>query len=101
MGNIRSQPSGKLYFDFRYLGKRCREITSLHDTEVNRKRLDPILRKIEAEILIGQFDYAKYFPTSKMLSQIRLLESRMGRGALRDEVPTFVNQRGKLSRFPG
>jgi integrase len=90
MGNIRSQPSGKLYFDFRYLGKRCREITALPDTEANRKRLETALKKIEAEILMGQFDYAKYFPTSKLLSQIRLLETRMGRGALRDEVPTFA-----------
>lgn len=90
MGNIRAQPSGKLYFDFRYLGKRCREITALNDSEVNRKRLDNTLKKIEAEILMGQFDYARYFPTSRMLPQIRLLENRMGRGALRDEVPSFA-----------
>ena len=39
MGNIRVQPSGKLYFDFRYLGKRCREVTALPNTALNRKRL--------------------------------------------------------------
>lgn len=90
MGNVRTQPSGKLYFDFRYLGHRCREITALPDTDANRRRLEAILKKIEAEILVGTFDYAQYFPTSKALPQIRLLEARSGRGALRDEIPTFA-----------
>lgn len=57
MGNIRAKPSGKLYFDFRYLGKRCREITELADTLANRKRLDVVMRRIEAEILTGTFSY--------------------------------------------
>lgn len=91
MGNIRTQPSGKLYFDFRYLGKRCREITTLDDTQLNRKKLEVILKRIEAEIVTGQFDYAKYFPSSSFLKQIRLQEKRLSRGALRDEVPLLVH----------
>lgn len=87
MGNIRTQPSGKLYFDFRYLGKRCREITMLEDSIANRKRLEQILKKIEAEIVLGSFDYAKYFPTSSFLKQIRLQESRVTRGTFKDELP--------------
>jgi len=89
VGNIRAQPSGKLYFDFRYLGKRCREITALPDTAVNRKMLEAKMKKIDAEILIGQFDYAKYFPTSSFLKQIQLQETRAQRGALGSEIPTF------------
>lgn len=90
MGNIRTQPSGKLYFDFRYLGKRCREITTLEDTQLNRKKLEAILKRIEAEIVTGQFDYAKYFPSSSFLKQVRLQEKRLSRGALRDEIPLLA-----------
>ncbi|MEK6789654.1 MAG: DUF3596 domain-containing protein [Pseudomonadota bacterium] len=89
MGNIRAQPSGKLYFDFRYLGKRCREITALPDTAMNRKLLTQTLKKIEAEILTGQFDYAKYFPTSTFLKTIKLQEVRLNRGAYRDNIPSL------------
>lgn len=89
MGNIRAQPSGKLYFDFRYLGKRCREITALPDTAMNRKLLTQTLKKIEAEILTGQFDYAKYFPTSMFLKTIKLQEVRLNRGAYRDNIPSL------------
>lgn len=92
MGNIRVQPSGKLYFDFRYLGNRCREITALPDTAMNRKVLTQTLKKIEAEILTGQFDYAQYFPTSSFLKTIKLQEVRLSRGAYRDKIPTFNQQ---------
>ena len=55
MGSIRSR-SGKLFFDFRYRGVRCREQTKLSDTPANRKRVTNILERIEAEILVGTFD---------------------------------------------
>lgn len=65
MGKIVArQETGKLYFDFRYLGKRCREQTSLDNTAANRKKLERILEKIEAEITLGSFDYGRYFPDS-------------------------------------
>jgi len=55
MGSIRSR-SGKLFFDFRYRGVRCREQTKLSNNPVNRKRATTILERIEAEILVGTFD---------------------------------------------
>ncbi|MFI8751271.1 Arm DNA-binding domain-containing protein [Vreelandella lionensis] len=54
----------KLFFDFNYLGKRCREQTTLDNTAANRKKLERILEKIEAEITLGSFDYGRYFPDS-------------------------------------
>ncbi len=54
-----------LFFDFRYHGKRCREYTKLSDTPANRKTMQKVLDKIEAEITLGTFDYPKYFPGSK------------------------------------
>ena len=57
--------AGKLYFDFRYQGKRCREYTKLPDTAANRKRMQAMLSRIEAEITLDTFDYAATFPGSK------------------------------------
>ena len=65
MGKVAARKeTGKLYFDFRYLGKRCREQTTLDNTAANRKKLERILEKIEAEITLGSFDYGRYFPDS-------------------------------------
>jgi len=65
MASIRVRDStGKLFLDFRYQNQRCREQTSLEDTPVNRRKLETILKKIEAEITLGTFDYSRYFPGS-------------------------------------
>lgn len=65
MGNIRSRPeSGNLVIDFRYRGVRCREQTAMADTPANRKRLEALLARIEAEIALNTFEYARFFPDS-------------------------------------
>ena len=65
MASIRvREQTGKLFFDFRYRNKRCREQTALDDTPANRRKLEGILKKIEAEITLGTFEYARYFPGS-------------------------------------
>jgi integrase len=70
MGSIRQRDdNGLLFFDFRYQGKRCREQTRLTDTPPNRKKLEKILERIEAEIQFGSFDYAKFFPGSRMAAK--------------------------------
>ncbi|AKV96832.1 MAG: integrase [Pseudomonadales bacterium] len=56
--------TGKLFFDFRYAGKRCREQTTLDNTPANRKKLEAILKRIEAEITLGTFEYHRHFPNS-------------------------------------
>ena len=67
MGNISVRPeTGKLFFDFRYMKKRCREQTTLENTPANVKKLKKILERIEAEITLGSFNYAEYFPSSPM-----------------------------------
>ncbi len=67
MGSIRKRDdNGQLFFDFRYRGKRCREQTALDDIPANRKKLEKILERIELEIKLGTFDYAKFFPGSRM-----------------------------------
>lgn len=80
------QESGKLYLDFRYRNVRCREQTDLTDTPSNRKKLAVVLDKIQADILLGCFDYAKTFPNSRMLKKIQHVEGTL---AANDVCPTF------------
>ena len=54
-----------LFIDFRYQDKRYREQTALGDTAANRKRLQKVLDRIEADIAAGTFDYRRFFPGSK------------------------------------
>jgi integrase len=75
MGTINSK-SQKLYIDFRAQGNRYREYTKLADTPANRKRLEKLLKVIEAEIMLDQFDYAKYFPNSKRAQEYVELNQR-------------------------
>ena len=70
MGSVRTRKeTGKLFMDFVYRGRRCREQTSLPDNTKNRKKLLEMLERVEAEITIGTFDYARYFPDSKLATQ--------------------------------
>jgi integrase len=73
MASIRKRDdNGQLFFDFRFGGQRCREQTALTDTPQNRRKLEKVLEHIEAEIKGGTFDYAKFFPNSKMLLKLAM-----------------------------
>lgn len=61
--------NGRLQLDFRYLGIRCREQTKLEDTPAGKRRAKQIIDRIEAEITLGSFRYANYFPNSKRAQQ--------------------------------
>src|SRR5690554_8035739 len=75
MATINSR-SGKLQVDFRYQGKRCRETTKFTDTPANRKKLQNIIERMEAEILLGSFVYRNYFPKSKRAALFDELERK-------------------------
>ena len=75
MGSINVR-SGRLQLDFRYRGIRCREQTNLGDTEANRRRMRKLLDKIDAEILLGTFDYRTYFPNSRKVAQFAKQDER-------------------------
>lgn len=63
--NVRKETS-RLYIDFRLNGIRCREQTALRDTLNNRRLLNKLIDKMNAEIFLGIFDYSKTFPASRM-----------------------------------
>jgi len=79
--------NGKLFIDFRYKGIRCKEYTRLPDKPQNRKRLTEIAARIEAEILLGTFEYARYFPNSNQVEKLRIIENRTA--CARSSMPTF------------
>ncbi len=56
--------TGRLLFDFTHKGTRYREQTTLEDTPVNRKRLQPILKRLIKELADGTFKHAEFFPGS-------------------------------------
>jgi len=60
----------KLFIDFNYQGIRCREQTLLGDTARNRKQLQTLIQRMEAKILVSDFDYAEFFPGSKNLEKL-------------------------------
>lgn len=68
--------SKKLFFNFTYLGVRCREQTPLLDTTFNRKLLEKRLNTMQAEMLTGTFSFEKYFPKSKKLVEIQKIEQK-------------------------
>jgi len=65
MASIR-ELNGKLFFDFRYKGQRCREYTAAEDSKSNRAKMEKILKKIEEDIEANNFEYRRYFPNSKL-----------------------------------
>ena len=87
MGTVANR-NGVLYFDFRYRGQRCRESASLADTPSNRRRCEAALKRMEAEITLGSFDYAAYFPDSERVGRLAEVEGR--RQAKLAGVPTFA-----------
>ena len=78
MAKVRARSeTGKLFLDFTYQGIRCREQTALENTPANRKAVEKLLARIEAEITLGQFDYAQYFPNSSMVAKFsRIAQAR-------------------------
>ena len=80
MGNIRVTEAGYLYFDFFCKGVRCREYTELKNTNENLKLMNEAMRKIEAEINLGTFNYSRYFPGSR--NALKVLDENTGSGGL-------------------
>jgi integrase len=69
-----AERNGKLLFDFSYMGLRCREQTTLTDSKENRMKLNAVLKKIQAKIELGIFEYREYFPNSKNADKIEKLD---------------------------
>lgn len=93
MGAVNGR-DGRLYLDFRFRGKRCREQTKLTDTPANRKKLGKVLALIEQQIRAGTFDYGHHFPNSPRVEQFRQLEVLIRQQAVGGEMgfASFASQ---------
>ena len=70
MAKIRTRKeTNKLFIDFRINGKRFREQTLLEDSPRNRKKLEVYVQKMEAKILLGEFNYSEFFPNSSNIQK--------------------------------
>jgi len=70
MAKIRARPeTATLYFDFFFQGIRCREQTTLPNTPGNRRKMQVVLDRLTNEIKVGSFEYARYFPNSKLATR--------------------------------
>jgi len=68
--NVRKE-TGKLVIDFTYRGVRCREQTALGDSAANRKRVEAVLKNLNAAIATGTFSYAEFFPGSALAARFQ------------------------------
>lgn len=76
MGKVRvRQETNNLFMDFYFQGKRCREQTLLKNTAQNRKKLEALMEKIEAKIILNDFSYEEFFPNSKNLKKFTTEDS--------------------------
>ena len=62
--------TNKLFIDFQHQGLRFREQTLLADTPKNRKQLQMLVQRMDAKMLLGDFDYAAFFPGSSNLKKL-------------------------------
>jgi len=65
MSSVRARKDGRLFFDFRFGGERCRELSQLQDTPANRRKMEKVLAVIDNDIAAGTFVYERAFPGSK------------------------------------
>ena len=86
MASIRKKKK-KPFVDFRYLGVSCRETTNVIDTPENRKKLQKIIERMEAEIILDTFNYAQYFPKSDKAERMMYLSDR--KECITTNVPSF------------
>lgn len=63
--------TNKLFIDFQYQDARFREQTLLTDTPKNRKQLQTLVQRMDAKMLLGDFNYAEFFPGSKNLKKLQ------------------------------
>lgn len=86
MAKVRSRPeTGKLYFDFTYMGVRFKEYTALIANAKNLRQAEGLARRIQAEIDSGIFSYEKFFPSSRNLQKVSGLVLQKERQEFRRE----------------
>ena len=79
MASLRTK-NGKLFVDFRVDGIRYKEYLGIPDSEENKRKIKPLLKRLDAEITLGTFDYCKYFPNGKKAASFKAQQERRKNG---------------------
>lgn len=74
MAQIRVRPNGRIQFDLHLYGQRFREGTKTMATPKALSQAKATLKKMNAEIALGTFQYRDYFPHSKKVTLFETLQ---------------------------
>jgi len=74
MAKIRVRPNGVIQYDLCVYGVRFRETSGLSATPSNLKKTKAVLKRLNAELALGSFDYKDFFPDSKKVEKFQLLK---------------------------
>lgn len=74
MANIRVRPNGIIQYDFCIYGVRFRETSGLKATPKNLKFTKDIVKRLNAELALGTFEYRDFFPKSKKVAKFEILQ---------------------------
>ncbi|WP_413111955.1 tyrosine-type recombinase/integrase [Thaumasiovibrio sp. DFM-14] len=91
MAQLRVRPNGRLQFDLHLYGRRFREGTKTLATPKNLASAKATLKKMNAEIDLGTFQYRDYFPHSKKVAQFEALQRAKEPDRLYPFFDTFAN----------
>lgn len=69
--------NGKFFVDFRVHGVRYKEYLGVPSSDQNKIKLTRLLKRLEAEITLGTFEYERYFPNGKHASRFRAQKERL------------------------
>ena len=74
MANIRVRPNGIIQYDFCIYGVRFRETSGLKATPKNLKLTKDTVKRLNAELALGTFEYRDFFPKSKKVAKFEILQ---------------------------
>ena len=92
MAQLRIRPNGRIQFDFHLYGQRFREGTKMMSTPKNLNKAKTQLKKMNAEIDLGTFQYRDYFPSSKKINLFEELQRGKHPDRFYPFFDTFANE---------
>ena len=67
MANLRIRPNGVIQYEVCIYGVRFRETSGLKATPKNIKIAKEVVKRLNAELALGTFEYRDFFPESRQI----------------------------------
>jgi hypothetical protein len=87
MASLLRGRKGYLLVQFYYQRQLCREYLGLPDTRDNRRDQKEFLRKLEAALRLGTFQYTEFFPDSRRAPKFQI---KLGRNTVLDYFNSYL-----------